>query len=81
MSRKPPEYQPGLILLDALVGAFRAHGTTFEAWCRETKVPPMTLRIAALGGSQSETSRRYLERAIDAAGRDFVLKVYRSRLF
>ena len=80
MSRKPPEFQPGLILLDVLSGAFRARGTTFEGWCKANDLGTMNVRNAALGGSKSELAKKALEKAIDAAGREFVMKVYRDRV-
>ncbi len=80
MTRKPLEFQPSLILLDVLIGAFRARGTTFEAWCKENNVTTMNVRNAALGGSQSPMAVKVLEKTIDAAGREFVLKMYRDRM-
>ena len=80
MSRKTPEFQPSLILLDVLTGAFRARGTTFEGWCKENGLVPMNVRNAALGSSRTDAARGVLERAIDAAGRDFVAQVYRDRV-
>lgn len=80
MSRKPPEFQPGLILLDVLVGAFRANGTTFEAWCKRNGHSTMNVRNAALGASRSELARDLLAQAIEAAGRDFVVATYRRRI-
>lgn len=80
MSRKPAEFQQGLILLDVLSGAFRAHGTTFEGWCKEHGLSTMNVRNAALGGSKTDQAKVLLDRAIEAAGREFVLKVYRDRV-
>lgn len=80
MSRKPPEFQPSLILLDVLTGAFRARGTTFEGWCKANGLTPMNVRNAALGSSRTDLAKKLLEQAIDAAGRDFVTKVYRDRM-
>ena len=80
MSRKHPEFQPGLILLDVLTGAFRASGSTFETWCKENGLSSMNVRNAALGQSRSEAAKKALDKAIEAAGRDFILKVYRDRV-
>ena len=33
MSKESPQFQPGAILHDAIVGAFRSRGLGFEAWC------------------------------------------------
>ncbi len=80
MARKPPEFQPGLILLDVLVGAFRARGTSFESWCKSKGYSSMNLRNATLGGSRTPHALMMLDEALDAAGRDFVLSVYRDRV-
>ncbi len=80
MARKPPEFQQGLILLDALIGAFRARGTTFEAFCKSRGYSSMNLRNAALGGSQTPQAMEMLNAAIDDAGRDIVMAVYRERV-
>lgn len=80
MSRKTAEFQPSLILLDVLAGAFRARGTTFEGWCKANGLVPMNVRNAALGSSRTEAAKMVLERAIDAAGRDFVTRAYRDRV-
>ena len=80
MSRKIVEFQPGLILLDVLSGAFRASGTTFDGWCRANGFSTMNVRNAALGGSKTEAAKKLLDKAIEAAGRDFVFKVYRDRV-
>lgn len=77
MARKHPEFQPSLILLDVLSGAFRTRGTTLEGWCKDNGYSGMNARGAALGVSKSEAAKKLLETMIDAAGRDFVLKVYR----
>ena len=50
MSQKTPDFQPGLILLDVLTGAFRASGTTLEGWSRANGLSPMNVRSAALCG-------------------------------
>lgn len=72
MSRKPPEFQPGAILHEVIVGAFRARGMMFEAWCKENGLTPANARNATFGQSRGEVGRRTLERIIDEAGRDFV---------
>lgn len=80
MAQKTPDFQPGLILLDVLVGAFRAKGTSFEAWCKSKRYSSMNVRNAALGGSRTPTVRKMLDEAIEAAGRDFVMTAYRQRV-
>lgn len=80
MTRKPPEFQPGAILHEVIVGAFRARGLTFEGWCKENGLSPMNGRNATFGQSRGEIGRRNLEQIIEAAGRDFVRAAYERRL-
>lgn len=80
MSQKPVELQPGAILQDVIVGAFKAHGLGFEAWCRENGINPSTVRQATFGQSRGPAGRALLKRVIDAAGRDFVVAAYTNRI-
>lgn len=80
MSRKFPEFQPGAILHEVIVGAFRARGLTFEGWLKDNGLTPSNGRNATFGQSRGDTGRANLERIIDAAGRDFVRDAYVRRL-
>ena len=80
MSRSLPEFQPGAMLHDVIVGAFRARGTSFDAWCRENGLTPANGRNATFGQSRGAVGQRNLERIIDAAGRDFIRDAYKRRL-
>lgn len=80
MTRKLPEFQPGAILHEVIVGAFRARGLIFDAWARENGLTPSNARNATFGQSRGEAGQRNLEMIIDAAGRDFVRDAYRRRL-
>lgn len=80
MSRKAPEFQPGAILHEVIVGAFRARGTSFEAWCKDNGLTPMNGRNATFGQSRGAVGQRNLQRIIDAAGREFVADAYRRRV-
>lgn len=80
MSRIPPEFQPGAILHEVIVGAFRARGMTFEGWCKENGLTPSNGRNATFGQARGEFGRANLERIIDAAGRDFVRDAYARRI-
>lgn len=80
MSPKPFEIQPGAILHDAVVGTFRAHGGSFEGWCAANGVTPSNARNATFGQSRGPKGRVLLDRLIDAAGRDFVLRAYAARI-
>lgn len=80
MTQQYPEFQQGLVLLDALIGSFRARGTSFEAFCKDRGYASMNLRNAALGASTTPQAMEMLEEAINAAGREIVLSVYRERV-
>ena len=80
MTRKQPEFQPGAILHEVIVGAFRAKGLTFEGWCKENGLTPMNGRNATFGQSRGDVGRANLEKIIDAGGRDFIRDAYRRRL-
>lgn len=80
MTRKQPEFQPGAILHEVIVGAFRARGLTFEGWCKDNGLTPMNGRNATFGQSRGDVGRRNLEKIIEAAGRDFIRDAYRRRL-
>ncbi len=73
-------YKPGAILHGAIMGAFRAHGTTFEAWCQANGVSPATARSATYGQSGGEVGRDLLARLIAAAGPAVVEAAYLARL-
>lgn len=80
MSRKPTEFQPGAILHEVIVGAFRARGLTFEGWAKENGISSTNARQCTYGQSRGETGQRNLDRIINAAGREFVRDAYRRRL-
>lgn len=80
MAQNIPEFQPGSILHEVIVGAFRAHGMTFEGWCKENGLTPMNGRNATFGQSRGPTGRKNLERIIEGAGREFVRDAYRRRV-
>ena len=80
MAQKDHNFQPGVILHEVIVGAFRARGLTFEGWCKDNGLTPMNGRNATFGQSRGVIGKRNLERIIDAAGREFVLEAYRRRV-
>lgn len=80
MTQHNNEFQQGIVLLDALTGSFRARGTSLEAFCKANGYAGMNLRNAALGASTTSQAMTMLNHAIDAAGREFVLSVYRDRV-
>lgn len=80
MTPRTEEFQPGAILHEVIVGAFRARGLMFESWCKQNGISPTNARSATFGQSRGKVGREALDRIIDAAGRDFVAEAYRRRL-
>lgn len=80
MTPRTEEFQPGAILHEVIVGAFRARGLTFEGWCQKNGITPANGRSATFGQSRGAIGRKNLDRIIEAAGRDFVGDAYRRRL-
>lgn len=80
MTRTEFDFQPGSVLHAAIIGAFRANGSTFDGWCKENGVLPTVARQATFGQSQGPNGRELLARLIDAAGVDFVRHAYERRL-
>lgn len=74
-------YQPGAILHDAIMGAFRTHGSSFEAWLNENGVKPVIARNATFGLTQGPKGTELLSRLIEGAGADLVRAGYMSRLY
>lgn len=79
MSEKLDQYQPGTILHDAIVGAFKAGGGSFERWCAENGIIPGNARNATYGITKGPRGRELLARLIDAAGPDVVEAAYLAR--
>ncbi len=80
MAKESNKFQPGAILHDAIIGAFRSRGLGFEAWCHEHGVHPASARNATFGQAKGPKGRALLARMIEAAGEDIVEAAYRSRL-
>ncbi|EEW59427.1 hypothetical protein SCH4B_1727 [Ruegeria sp. TrichCH4B] len=80
MSKFSKPYQPGAILHEVIVGAFRASGTSFEAWCKKSGIHPSTARTATYGQSGGTQGRALLKRIITAAGEEMVLAGYSKRM-
>lgn len=73
-------FQPGAVLHEVIVGAFRSAGSSLEAWCAANNVHPSTARNATYGQSGGDKGREMLARIIDAAGRDVVAVSYYKRM-
>lgn len=80
MSEKTFPYQPGAMLHDAVVGAFRASGGSFENWCIERGINPNSARQATYGMNKGPKGRQMLADLIASAGPDVVLAGYLARL-
>ncbi|MFC4216010.1 hypothetical protein ACFP4H_16905 [Pseudophaeobacter arcticus] len=80
MTKQDKIFQPGTILHEVIVGAFRSSGSSFEAWCRTNDVKPSTARTATYGQAGGEVGSAMLERIIDAAGREMIEMAYSKRV-
>lgn len=80
MAAKNKMFQPGAILHEAIDGAFRSAGSSFETWCKANGVHPSTARNATYGQSSGDLGRELRHRIIEAAGRDVVEMAYRKRM-
>ena len=73
-------FQPGVILHEVIVGAFRAKGTSFNQWCRDNDILVNTARLATYGQSGGDRGRAVLEKMISDAGEEVVSAAYASRM-
>jgi hypothetical protein len=73
-------YQPGAILHDAVMGAFRAGGNTLEQWCRDHQVAASVARNATYGQMRGKRGQQMLAELIEAAGPGVVKVGYETRL-
>lgn len=73
-------FQPGTILHEVIVGAFRAKGTSFRAWCDENKVNYSTARLATFGQSGGDRGKEMLQSMINDSGPSVVEAAYRERM-
>lgn len=74
------EFYPGTILHNAIMGAFRAKGLKFDAWCRAHDISPAAGRHITFGQTGGPIGREKLEMMIEAGGREFVELVYSTQL-
>lgn len=80
MAASQIELQPGVTLHNVIKGCFATSGSSFEAWCRENKVPRSNATNATYGQSGGEVGKALLNRMIDAAGREMVVAHYKKRI-
>ena len=60
MPSKENYFQPGAILHEAIVGAFKARGGSFEHWCRDQGLQPTAVRNATFGQSRGPRGKELL---------------------
>jgi len=80
MADSPFRYQPGAMLHDAIMGAFRASGTNFEDWCRDQNVMPSTARNVTYGQMKGPKGKAMLAKLIADAGEEVIRVGYETRL-
>lgn len=80
MSVKNKMFQPGLVLYEVVLGAFKASGTPFEQWCKENEVNGSQARNALKGVYTGPTGQEVLDRLIEGAGAEVVSVAYRIRM-
>lgn len=80
MSEKSFPFQPGVLLHDAVMGAFRAQGLSFENWLVEQGIPPATARGATFGQSKGPKGKALLARILEKANPEIVRTLYVERL-
>lgn len=80
MSEKAVKFQPGAMLHDAILGAFRASGRSFESWCQERKMVTSAGRNVTHGTMKGPKARALLDQMISAAGPEVVTVGYLTRL-
>lgn len=73
-------FQPGCILHDAIVGAFRANNGSFESYLATRGIPSATARGATYGQSRGPKGSALLHDLIEAAGPTVVRMLYVDRL-
>lgn len=73
-------FQPGTILYEVILGAFKASGISFEVWCRENDVNPAAARSALKGFSTGTQGQAVIGKLIEGAGAEVVAVAYRTRI-
>lgn len=73
-------FQPGTILYEVILGAFKASGVSFEVWCRENDVNPAAARSALKGFSSGNQGQAVIRKLVEGAGAEVVAVAYRTRI-
>lgn len=79
MSEKTVRFQPGVMLHDAIIGAFKAGGGSFERWCTDNGITPTNARNATYGIMKGPRGKALLAQLIEAAGPAVVEAGYLAR--
>ena len=80
MSEKAVRFQPGEILHDAILGAFRASGRSFESWCKDKGMAPGGGRGVTHGTMKGPKAKALLSQMIADAGPEVIEVGYLTRL-
>ena len=80
MAHNEITFQPGIILYDSVVGAFRARGQTFGNWCTLNNINPTLVRAALFGTNNGPKGLAVMKNVIDDANIDLVRSSYRYRM-
>ncbi|MGV6840016.1 MAG: hypothetical protein ACWA40_07450 [Planktomarina sp.] len=80
MTNKPLPYEPGVILHDAIIGAFRARGETLLGWCKAHGIDQRYVKTATTGLSCGPRAVELVEQLVEGAGAEAVHWNYKNRL-
>jgi hypothetical protein len=80
MTQSTTVFQPGSILHESIVGAFRAKGMNLNLWCTENGVGFQAARQVTFGLMRGVKGNALLAEMIEAAGIDTVAMTYRFRM-
>lgn len=80
MARNHPEFQPGAILHDAIMGVMKARRLSLEDWCAANGCTPSAIRNATYGQGRGPKGRALLDKLLETVGRDLVRPAYEHRL-
>lgn len=80
MQENLTQFQPGVVLHEAIIGAFKARGLGFQSWCDANGINSSVARNATFGQSRGEKGKELLSRIIEAAGPDWVRRAYEERM-
>lgn len=71
-------FQPGIILDEVILGAFKASGISFDEWCRANDVNPAAARSALKGFSTGTQGQAVIGKLVDPRLRALPCRPLRS---